>query len=72
MLSWSSSFFFNLPWSEPSQVPADIFVCVGFRIKTQFVVSGVARAQLSIYEPEDKGESGAAELLGMMVTVIIT
>lgn len=44
----------------PPQVPSDIFICVGFRIKTQFVVSGIAEAQLSVYEPQDKGESGAA------------
>lgn len=36
-------------------VPSDIFLCVGFRIRTKFVVSGITEAQLSVYEPQDKG-----------------
>uniref|UniRef100_A0A3Q4BYD7 NTR domain-containing protein n=1 Tax=Mola mola TaxID=94237 RepID=A0A3Q4BYD7_MOLML len=38
-------------------VPSDIFLCVGFRVRTRFVVSGVSESLLSVYEPQDKGKS---------------
>lgn len=39
-----------------SQVPSNIFVCVGFRVRTEFKVSGTSESLLSVYEPQDKGE----------------
>ncbi|KAG7490391.1 complement C5 [Solea senegalensis] len=36
-------------------VPSDIYVCIGFRVKTRFRVSGASESLLSIYEPQDKG-----------------
>ncbi|XP_044053377.1 complement C5 [Siniperca chuatsi] len=35
-------------------VPSDVFLCVGFRIRTRFTVSGAAESLLSVYEPQDK------------------
>nr|XP_046242467.1 complement C5 isoform X2 [Scatophagus argus] len=36
-------------------VPSEVFLCVGFRIRTAFRVSGVSESVLSVYEPQDKG-----------------
>ncbi|XP_008299098.1 complement C5 [Stegastes partitus] len=36
-------------------VPSDIFLCVGFRIRTGFSVSGASEALFTISEPQDKG-----------------
>ncbi|CAK6980544.1 complement C5 [Scomber scombrus] len=36
-------------------VPSDVFLCVGFRIRTGFRVGGASDSLLSVYEPQDKG-----------------
>ncbi|KAM9360733.1 complement C5 [Symphorus nematophorus] len=36
-------------------VPSDVFLCVGFRIRTRFKVLGVTKSLFQVYEPEDKG-----------------
>ncbi|KAF0022521.1 hypothetical protein F2P81_025147 [Scophthalmus maximus] len=36
-------------------VPSDVFLCVGFRVRTGFRVSGAGESLFSIYEPQDKG-----------------
>ncbi|XP_076588073.1 complement C5 [Chaetodon auriga] len=36
-------------------VPSDVFLCVGFRIRVGFTVSGVSESLFSVYEPQDKG-----------------
>ncbi|KAM9858664.1 complement C5 [Aulostomus maculatus] len=36
-------------------VPSDIFLCVGFRIRTGFRVGGASESLCSVYEPQDKG-----------------
>lgn len=36
-------------------VPSQIFLCVGFRIRTRFTVVGASKSLFSIYEPQDKG-----------------
>lgn len=40
-----------------SQVPSNIFICVGFRVRTEFKVSGTSDSVLTVYEPQDKGET---------------
>ncbi|CAN9512877.1 unnamed protein product [Ophioblennius macclurei] len=36
-------------------VPSDIFVCVGFRVRTGFRVGGASKSVFSVSEPQDKG-----------------
>ncbi|KAM9391787.1 complement C5 [Pholidichthys leucotaenia] len=36
-------------------VPSDMFVCVGFRLRTGFEVRGRGESQLTVKEPQDKG-----------------
>ncbi|XP_061585623.1 complement C5 [Cololabis saira] len=36
-------------------VPADVFLCVGFRVRTRFRVVGVTECLLTVSETEDKG-----------------
>ncbi|XP_029283794.1 complement C5-like [Cottoperca gobio] len=36
-------------------VPSDVFLCVGFRIRTMFRVGGASQSLFSVYEPQDKG-----------------
>ncbi|KAL6115010.1 c5 [Pungitius sinensis] len=36
-------------------VPSDVFLCVGFRIRTGFRVGGASDSVFSVYEPQDKG-----------------
>ncbi|XP_070760148.1 complement C5 [Enoplosus armatus] len=36
-------------------VPSDVFLCVGFRLRTTFIVSGASKSLFSVYEPQDKG-----------------
>lgn len=38
------------------QVPSSAFMCVGFRVRTGFSVSGTTESVFSVYEPQDKGE----------------
>ncbi|XP_070689559.1 complement C5 [Pempheris klunzingeri] len=40
---------------QSDAVPSDDFLCVGFRIRTSFRVSGSSEALFSVYEPQDKG-----------------
>ncbi|XP_026199541.1 complement C5 [Anabas testudineus] len=40
---------------QMDSVPSNIFVCVGFRVRTEFKVSGTSESLLSVYEPQDKG-----------------
>ncbi|XP_022623289.1 complement C5 [Seriola dumerili] len=36
-------------------VPSDVFLCVGFRVRTGFKVSGASESLFQVYEPLDKG-----------------
>ncbi|XP_028270713.1 complement C5 [Parambassis ranga] len=36
-------------------VPSDIFLCVGFRVRTSFRVRGASESLFSVTEPQDKG-----------------
>ncbi|XP_061881270.1 complement C5 isoform X2 [Entelurus aequoreus] len=40
---------------QMDSVPSDIFLCVGFRIRTRFKVDGASKSLLSVFEPQDKG-----------------
>nr|XP_057928105.1 complement C5 [Doryrhamphus excisus] len=40
---------------QMDSVPSDIFLCVGFRIRTGFKVDGASRSLLTVFEPQDKG-----------------
>ncbi|XP_067377606.1 complement C5 isoform X2 [Channa argus] len=40
---------------QADSVPSDAFMCVGFRIRTGFRVSGISNALFTVYEPQDKG-----------------
>ncbi|XP_011613600.2 complement C5 isoform X1 [Takifugu rubripes] len=40
---------------QMDMVPADVFLCVGFRVRNRFAVTGASVSFLSIYEPQDKG-----------------
>ncbi|KAM3610513.1 uncharacterized protein V6R79_005063 [Siganus canaliculatus] len=40
---------------QADAVPSDVFLCVGFRIRTMFAVTGVTDSLFSVYEPQDKG-----------------
>ncbi|XP_069379296.1 complement C5 isoform X2 [Paralichthys olivaceus] len=36
-------------------VPSDVFLCVGFRVRTRFRVGGASESLFRVYEPQDKG-----------------
>uniref|UniRef100_A0A8P4G2F4 Complement component 5 n=1 Tax=Dicentrarchus labrax TaxID=13489 RepID=A0A8P4G2F4_DICLA len=36
-------------------VPSEVFLCVGFRIRTRFRVTGASESLFSVYEPQDRG-----------------
>ncbi|XP_018549132.1 complement C5 [Lates calcarifer] len=40
---------------QMESVPSDVFLCVGFRIRTGFKVTGAGESLFSVYEPQDKG-----------------
>ncbi|KAM8760671.1 complement C5 [Acanthopagrus schlegelii] len=40
---------------QMDSVPSDSFLCVGFRIRTTFKVTGESESLFSVYEPQDKG-----------------
>ncbi|MEQ2305116.1 hypothetical protein AMECASPLE_034260 [Ameca splendens] len=40
---------------QMESVPSDIFLCVGFRVRTRFRVLGAAESLLTVTEPQDKG-----------------
>ncbi|XP_040898542.1 complement C5 [Toxotes jaculatrix] len=40
---------------QTETVPSDVFLCVGFRIRVGFRVSGASESLFSVYEPQDKG-----------------
>ncbi|XP_034396896.1 complement C5 isoform X2 [Cyclopterus lumpus] len=40
---------------QMDSVPSDVFLCVGFRIRTGFRVGGASKSLFSVYEPQDKG-----------------
>ncbi|XP_032372446.1 complement C5 isoform X2 [Etheostoma spectabile] len=41
-------------------VPSEIFLCIGFRIRTGFRVGGASESLISVYEPQDKGSECTA------------
>ncbi|KAK9521964.1 hypothetical protein VZT92_018466 [Zoarces viviparus] len=40
---------------QMDSVPSDVFLCVGFRIRTRFRVGGASKSLFSVYEPQDRG-----------------
>ncbi|KAF7650015.1 hypothetical protein LDENG_00132840 [Lucifuga dentata] len=40
---------------QADSVPSDNFLCVGFRIRTEFRVSDPSESLFSVYEPQDRG-----------------
>ncbi|XP_031694616.1 complement C5-like [Anarrhichthys ocellatus] len=40
---------------QMDSVPSDVFLCVGFRIRTRFRVGGASESLFSVYEPQDRG-----------------
>ncbi|XP_054867538.1 complement C5 [Amphiprion ocellaris] len=40
---------------QADAVPSDVFLCVGFRIRTGFKVGGASESLFSVSEPQDKG-----------------
>ncbi|XP_026042182.1 complement C5 [Astatotilapia calliptera] len=40
---------------QMDSVPSDIFLCVGFRIRTTFKVTGATKSLFSVSEPQDRG-----------------
>ncbi|XP_068425004.1 complement C5 [Clinocottus analis] len=40
---------------QMESVPSDVFLCVGFRVRTGFRVGGASKSLFSVYEPQDKG-----------------
>ncbi|XP_061624798.1 complement C5 isoform X1 [Phyllopteryx taeniolatus] len=40
---------------QMDSVPSDMFLCVGFRIRTGFKVGGASESLLTVSEPQDKG-----------------
>ncbi|XP_062237196.1 complement C5 [Platichthys flesus] len=40
---------------QMESVPSDVFLCVGFRVRTSFRVGGASESLFSVYEPQDKG-----------------
>ncbi|XP_077418517.1 complement C5 [Vanacampus margaritifer] len=40
---------------QMDSVPSDVFLCLGFRIRTAFKVGGATDFLLTLYEPQDKG-----------------
>ncbi|XP_017281314.1 complement C5 [Kryptolebias marmoratus] len=40
---------------QMDSVPSDIFLCVGFRVRTRFRVIGASESLLSVTEPQDRG-----------------
>ncbi|XP_035021114.1 complement C5 isoform X2 [Hippoglossus stenolepis] len=40
---------------QMDSVPSDVFLCLGFRVRTSFRVGGASESLFSVYEPQDKG-----------------
>uniref|UniRef100_UPI003AAF040E complement C5 n=1 Tax=Centroberyx gerrardi TaxID=166262 RepID=UPI003AAF040E len=40
---------------QADAVPSDVFLCVGFRIRAEFMVGGASESLFSVSEPQDRG-----------------
>ncbi|XP_055367268.1 complement C5 isoform X2 [Betta splendens] len=40
---------------QAESVPSSVLMCIGFRVRTGFSVSGTTESVFSVYEPQDKG-----------------